>query len=89
MTHGGADLLSISVNGEPRLIRPGTSVTDLLAERGLGGKTVAVERNRRIVDTSNYESVRRPIHGEAVDRWRRYERHLEPLRRGLAGLPPE
>ena len=50
---------------------------------------LAIERNRRIVDTSNYESVRRPIHGEAVDRWRRYDRHLEPLRRGLAGLPPE
>lgn len=49
---------------------------------------LAIERNRRIVDTSNYEAVRRPIHGEAVDRWKRYERHLEPLRRGLAGLPP-
>jgi sulfur carrier protein len=42
------------VNGEPRSIRAGTTVADLLAELGLGGRRIAVEINRDIVPKSEY-----------------------------------
>ncbi|WP_374450014.1 sulfotransferase [Stella sp.] len=93
MTHFRAvlELPMLDVQYEELVARPEAEARRIIDFLGLpwDQSCLAVERNRRIVDTSNYESVRRPIHGEAVDRWRRYERHLEPLRRGLAGLPPE
>lgn len=85
------DLPILDVRYEDLVARPEEEARRIIAFLGLpwDPACLAVEQNRRIVDTSNYEAVRRPIHGEAVDRWRRYERHLEPLRRGLAGLSPE
>jgi len=37
----------------------------------------------RVVNTPSYDQVRRPIYSSAVERWRRYERFLGPLRAGL------
>jgi tetratricopeptide (TPR) repeat protein len=37
----------------------------------------------RVVNTPSYDQVRRPIYTSAVERWRRYERFLGPLRAGL------
>ncbi len=36
-------------------------------------------RTGRIVNTASYEQVRRPIYSSAIGRWRKYERHLQPL----------
>ncbi|MCC7272536.1 MAG: sulfotransferase [Alphaproteobacteria bacterium] len=47
-----------------------------------------VEGNRRVVDTSNYAAVRGPIHGGAVDRWKRYRTQLQPLIDALSGARP-
>ena len=44
-----APQLPITVNGEPRTIVSGATVADLLVDLGLGGKQVAVERNKEIV----------------------------------------
>jgi thiamine biosynthesis protein ThiS len=41
--------LSITVNGEPRVIAAGSTVASLLADLGLRDQQVAVERNRQIV----------------------------------------
>jgi thiamine biosynthesis protein ThiS len=49
--------LSIVVNGEARSIPPGTTITALLVELGLGGRPVAVERNREIVPRARHVDV--------------------------------
>lgn len=40
-------------------------------------------RNRRMVATASATQVRQPIHQGAVQRWKNYERDLEPLQRAL------
>lgn len=50
-------MLSIILNGEPRSIRPGSSIADLAAEIGLDPKKVAVERNLEIVPRSTLADV--------------------------------
>ncbi|MBK7404248.1 MAG: sulfotransferase [Phycisphaerales bacterium] len=42
--------------------------------------------NRRVVLTPSADQVRRPIYDSSRGRWRHYERHLAPLRAGLAGV---
>jgi sulfur carrier protein len=44
--------ITVLVNGEPRGVAPGTTVAGLLAELGLAGRPVAVERNLEIVPRS-------------------------------------
>ncbi len=41
--------VSITVNGEPRQIAPGTTVKQLVDLLGLGDGPVAVEQNREVV----------------------------------------
>ena len=50
------DAPCILVNGEPRALRPGSTVAALLRELGLGGRRVAVAVNREVVPRSGYES---------------------------------
>lgn len=44
----------ITLNGKPRDVPAGSSVSDLLAAVGLDGRKVAVERNEEIVPRSAY-----------------------------------
>jgi thiamine biosynthesis protein ThiS len=44
--------LSIRLNGEPRQVRSGISISDMLGELGLDSKKMAVERNLEIVPRS-------------------------------------
>jgi tetratricopeptide (TPR) repeat protein len=39
----------------------------------------------RYVSTSSAAQVREPVHGTRVERWRHYEKHLQPLIAGLGG----
>lgn len=39
--------------------------------------------NRRLVATPSYDQVRQPLFTHSVERWRRYERHLEPLKQAF------
>ncbi len=39
----------------------------------------------RYVSTASAAQVREPVHGARVERWRRYEKHLQPLIAGLGG----
>jgi thiazole synthase len=50
-------MLSITLNGESRNVRPGSSIADLAAEIGLDPKKVAVERNLEIVPRSTLAGV--------------------------------
>lgn len=46
--------IEITVNGEPRAVAAGTTVTVLLHELGLGDRRVAVERNRAVVPRAEH-----------------------------------
>jgi hypothetical protein len=39
--------------------------------------------NRRAVRTASSEQVRQPIYDDALEQWRRFEPHLDPLKRAL------
>lgn len=41
--------------------------------------------NRRAVQTASHLQVRQPIYKSSAGRWRRYEKHLAPLREALQG----
>ncbi|MDP4027598.1 MAG: tetratricopeptide repeat protein [Gallionella sp.] len=46
-------------------------------------------RNERAVKTASMAQVRRPIYQSSVERWRSYEKFLEPLFDALGDLAPE
>lgn len=50
--------MEIRVNGEDRTVSRGLTVSGLLEELGVDGRTVAVERNREIVPREEREDVR-------------------------------
>ncbi len=50
-------MIEIVVNGEVRAIAEGVTVLGLLEAMGLGGKRVAVERNREVVPRAQHGDV--------------------------------
>jgi sulfur carrier protein len=46
--------IDITVNGQPRTVPAGTTVTDLLLALGLTDRRVAVERNRDVVPRAEH-----------------------------------
>jgi thiamine biosynthesis protein ThiS len=58
MTSSGInDTMRITVNGEPRTLRSGSTVAELVRELGLVPTQVAVERNKVIVRRSDHAST--------------------------------
>ncbi len=49
--------LAVHVNGDPRRVSAGLSITQMLAELGLDPQRVAVERNRAVVPRSSLPQV--------------------------------
>ena len=47
-------------------------------------RCLAFHKTERVVLTASYQQVRQPIYSDSIGRWRRYEKHLGPLRRALA-----
>ncbi|MEW6269656.1 MAG: sulfur carrier protein ThiS [Thermodesulfobacteriota bacterium] len=50
--------MEIRLNGEPRTVASGISITELLEDLGLATRRVAVERNRDIVPRTSYAATR-------------------------------
>lgn len=50
--------MRLLVNGEPRDVRDGATVEDLVRELGLQRRPIAVERNRRVVPRDRYRDTR-------------------------------
>jgi thiazole synthase len=50
-------MIDIVLNGDPRAVVPGLTLTDLLAELALDASKVAVERNLEIVPRSTFAHV--------------------------------
>lgn len=49
--------IDIVVNGAPRRVSRGSTVASLIAELGLAGRKVAVERNREVVPRARHAEV--------------------------------
>ena len=49
--------IDVVINGQRRIVNTGTTVLALIAELGLDGKPVAVERNREIVPRAHHAST--------------------------------
>ncbi len=64
---------------------PEAEVRALLDALGLAfdAACLAFHENKRAVRTASSEQVRRPISREGLDQYRRFERHLDPLKGGL------
>jgi sulfur carrier protein len=52
-----SESIDVVVNGQSRLVNRGTTVAVLLDQLGLGGRTVAVERNREVVPRASHAST--------------------------------
>ena len=61
------------------------SVASLLSSLGLAWDPNCLEYHRhdRAVRTASLWQVRQPLYKSSIDRWRRYEKHLDPLRVAL------
>lgn len=51
------DHIEVTVNGEPRQIAPGVTVTEMLTGLGLHPRLIVVEYNREILDRELYEQT--------------------------------
>lgn len=58
--------MDVILNGERRSCAEGTTVSDLLSELRLGGRRIAVEINRDVVPTADYDR-RRIAEGDHVE----------------------
>jgi sulfur carrier protein len=50
--------MRLVVNGDPRDVRDGATLEDLVRELGLERRPIAVERNRRVVPRDRYAATR-------------------------------
>jgi len=49
--------MTVTVNGEPREIAPGTTVSGLLDGLGLHPRLIVVEHNREILDRTTFDAT--------------------------------
>jgi hypothetical protein len=52
-------------------------------------RCLAFYESRRPVHTQSTLQVRRPMYASSVGRWKRYEKHLQPLQDALTDSPPQ
>ena len=55
-------MLTITVNGESRHMKAGSTLTDLLRELGLNSLQVAIERNREVVPRAQHPTTQLADH---------------------------
>ena len=58
--------IDVVINGQSRKVAEGTTVLALIAELGLAGKPVAVERNLEVVPRADHASTTL-AHGDRVE----------------------
>ncbi len=49
--------IDVVINGQRRILNAGTTVLALIAELGLDGKPVAVERNREVIPRAKHATT--------------------------------
>src|SRR5262245_60320443 len=66
MTARSPEMWRLTINGQPRDIRPGLSVADLLEQLGYQPRRVAVEVNQAVIPAAQHAS--QPLHaGDAIE----------------------
>ena len=77
----------ITVRYEELVSDPEFVLRPLLERLGLEWSSACLshQENVRRVDTLSLYQVRQPLNTGSTERWRHYEKHLEPLRQALAG----
>jgi Flp pilus assembly protein TadD len=80
----------IEVDYEALTDAPGLMIPRIIAATGLDWNDACLhpERNPRVVKTASKWQARQPIYRDGVQRWRRYEPFLGPLRALLDEPPP-
>ena len=73
------------VQYEQLVTEPETTMRGLVDFCGLDWSDACLHfhENTRRAPTASYDQVRQPIYTTAIDHWRRYESHLDPLRESL------
>jgi tetratricopeptide (TPR) repeat protein len=73
----------LTVDYEAVVAQPEAETRRMMAFLGLDWEAGCLDfhRTRRTVESASLWQVRRPLFSGSVGRWRRYERHLEPLLR--------
>ena len=76
----------IDVRHEALVADPETEIRKLIAAAGLAWDPAVLDFHARegAVRTASATQVRRPIFQDSIERWRRYEAHLGPLKAALA-----
>jgi tetratricopeptide (TPR) repeat protein len=71
---------------ETTVAEPEKSARKLIEFCGLDwdDRCLRSHESKRVVTTPSYDQVRQPIYKKSVARWKRYEKHLEPLRQSLS-----
>ena len=49
--------IDVVINGQARMVNPGTTIAALIGDLGLAGKPVAVERNREVVPRAQHATT--------------------------------
>jgi hypothetical protein len=75
----------INLEYENLITDPATSIRRLLDRCGLPWEAACsnVQDNDQPIFTASVAQARQPIYSTSLTRWRRFERHLRPLMRGL------
>lgn len=84
-----AGIDSMEVRYEDLVADPETNARAIIDFCGLEWEDECLEyhtKKDRLVMTLSYDQVRKPIYTSALARWKRYERHLDPLRRLMGDL---
>lgn len=79
------DIPMLEVEYEQLVTDPEPAMRELVAFCGLPWSDACLRfhENPRRMPSASYDQVRRPIYTSSIDRWRRYEPHLAPLREAL------
>jgi hypothetical protein len=81
----------IRIINEELIVDPEIQIRRLLDSCGLPFEQACLEfhKNNRAVRTASSEQVRQPVNASGVDRWRKFEPHLESLKRPLGSAMDE
>jgi len=80
-------LTIIEFNYEDLVTRTETVTREILTLLGLewDEKCAQSHENKRVVETASRWQVRQPVYQSSTKRWKRYDRHLGPLKQALSG----
>ena len=79
------DIKILRIQYEDLVRNPDSTIHKLIEFCGLdwNENCLSFHKNKRTVNTPSYNQVRRPIYTSSIERWKHYDKYLEPLRMAL------